>query len=581
MAEAGGDGAIRSWRRAIYTTGLSTAWLGKTVNGQRERLWGRDVSRIGARLLLLCAFVTGLALEPAPRAASQTTPVPAWAKAAIKQAYEAVPPAQIFDEGDIPQFLPQDEIDFDTLGWIESYMPNSPNGFLTHGNAFFTSNGITVNGRSCITCHQPPTGWSVTPSTLQQRFINTNGTDPVFDPVDGKNCPDAGYHAGNLNDLAAASSLLLNKGLFRIFLPVPTQTTCVPPSPKTCTSGQPVQFTVAVLHDPYGCENSEKYGLNAPTPMISVYRRPLPSTNLNFVTNAADNIMWDGREPSLESQASDATQVHGQAPNPPTTAEIDQMVEFEGGDSTLPGGGVFTAQNAFFPAGLTTSDGATGGAIELSTDPDGIKGDAGSPNNTVFLMFEPWGLLTATDFNDLYRESVARGEDLFNNFEFTIAGVAGLNDVTKGIVNGGPDTTGTCATCHNQTYSGSDSFKGAEHNIGLTGDQPAAAPLTPDLPWFAITCTSGQYETAAGIQTVTTPVTFVTSDPGAATITGLCFDIGKLKVPVLRGLAARAPYFHNGSAKTLLDVVNFYNIRFNIGYTDQQEADLVNFLNSL
>ena len=101
------------------------------------------------------------------------------------------------------------------------------------------------------------------------------------------------------------------------------------------------------------------------------------------------------------------------------------------------------------------------------------------------------------------------------------------------------------------------------------------------MPLFALTCTSGTYETSAGIQTVTTPTTFYTTDPGAATITGLCFDIGKIKVPVLRGLASRAPYFHNGSARTLLDVVNFYDTRFSIGFTDQQKLDLINFLDTL
>jgi len=54
-----------------------------------------------------------------------------------------------------------------------------------------------------------------------------------------------------------------------------------------------------------------------------------------------------------------------------------------------------------------------------------------------------------------------------------------------------------------------------------------------------------------------------------------------LKGPILRGLAARAPYFHNGSAHTLADVVTFYDQRFKIGFTDQQKTDLVNFLNSL
>lgn len=65
--------------------------------------------------------------------------------------------------------------------------------------------------------------------------------------------------------------------------------------------------------------------------------------------------MWDGREPTLESQASDATQVHGQTANPPPTAAIEQIVEFEGGDPTLPNGGVFTARNTHVPVGDLTS----------------------------------------------------------------------------------------------------------------------------------------------------------------------------------------------------------------------------------
>src|SRR5690242_9449848 len=46
----------------------------------------------------------------------------------------------------------------------------------------------------------------------------------------------------------------------------------------------------------------------------------------------------------------------------------------------------------------------------------------------------------------------------------------------------------------------------------------------------------------------------VTTDPGRALITGLWKDIRKVKGPVLRGLAARPTYFHNGSAATLGEV---------------------------
>ena len=71
------------------------------------------------------------------------------------------------------------------------------------------------------------------------------------------------------------------------------------------------------------------------------------------------------------------------------------------------------------------------------------------------------------------------------------------------------------------------------------------------------------------------------NDLGRAMLSGKCADIGKTKGPVLRGLAARAPYFHNGSAAQLIDAVNFYDQRFNIGFTAQEKSDLVAFLQSL
>jgi len=70
-------------------------------------------------------------------------------------------------------------------------------------------------------------------------------------------------------------------------------------------------------------------------------------------------------------------------------------------------------------------------------------------------------------------------------------------------------------------------------------------------------------------------------DPGRALVTGRCQDIGKTKGPILRGLAGRAPFFHNGSRASLIDAVNFYDNRFNIGLTTQEKAALVAFLSSL
>jgi len=121
---------------------------------------------------------------------------------------------------------------------------------------------------------------------------------------------------------------------------------------------------------------------------------------------------------------------------------------------------------------------------------------------------------------------------------------------------------GFCGTCHDSPNVGNHSVK-APLNIGV-GNAGADAPPALDifgLPVFKLECIAGPLN--------------------GTMITGKCADIGKLKGPILRGLAARAPYFHNGSAATLMDAVNFYEQRFNIGLTDQQKQDLVNFLNTL
>jgi cytochrome c peroxidase len=130
-----------------------------------------------------------------------------------------------------------------------------------------------------------------------------------------------------------------------------------------------------------------------------------------------------------------------------------------------------------------------------------------------------------------------------------------------------PDNTvGFCGTCHDSPNVGNHSVK-LPINIGIANvDPPPPALDISGLPVFTLQCGGN---------------TYVVTDPGRALISGNCDDIGKFKGPILRGLAARAPYFHNGSAATLLDVVNFYNQRFGIGFTDQQKKDLVNFLKTL
>ena len=49
----------------------------------------------------------------------------------------------------------------------------------------------------------------------------------------------------------------------------------------------------------------------------------------------------------------------------------------------------------------------------------------------------------------------------------------------------------------------------------------------------------------------------------------------------LRGLWQHAPYFHDGSARTLADVVAHYDRVRRLGLTDQQKRDLVEYLKTL
>ena len=150
---------------------------------------------------------------------------------------------------------------------------------------------------------------------------------------------------------------------------------------------------------------------------------------------------------------------------------------------------------------------------------------------------------------------------MFNTLPISITGVAGLNDL-PGLLT----VNGFCTTCHDTPNVGNHSLPLAI-NIGIT-DFPALPALNvSDLPVYSIQCSDGT-------RTQTT-------DPARALITGKCADVGKTKGPILRGLAARAPYFHNGSATTLSDVVEFYNQRFFLNLTEEQKRDLVAFLQTL
>lgn len=475
---------------------------------------------------------------------------PAWAPGAIAHAQKM----HSHKDADIgsqqtPAVIGRFDQDDDPSGKIATFQPNGPT--FTALNAFFQNLG--TNGRTCSTCHQPRDGWSVSAASASARFNASGGKDPIFRLVDGATCPTDDVSTPEAK--REAYKLLTDKGLIRIGLPLPDAAN--------------LQFEVDLqkLQDPYRCTSNPATGLTSKTTgIISVYRRPLPSTNLGFLST----IMWDGREPSLESQAVDATLIHAQANAEPNSSQQAQVVAFESG--------LFTAQNFDISAKELHAPHVTGGPVALSAelskffigindplDPTARRGQPFDPH--IFNLYTYWLGLNGKGNAAQDRQSVARGEEIFNNTNINITDVAGLNDDLN--VKSIP---GFCGTCHDTPNVGDHSVK-APLDIGIAdaGDKSPPALDISGLPVFTLKCTKGPLSGN----------TYIVTDPGRALITGQCKDIGRLKGPILRGLAARAPYFHNGSAATLLDVVNFYDKRFNLNFTNQQKQDLVNFLNSL
>ena len=433
------------------------------------------------------------------------------------------------------------------------------NNTFVGNNPFFYSLG--TNGRNCGTCHNPANGFALSAAQAKYKFALTKGTDPLFASIDGANCPGA-----KASD-PTAHSLMLNNGLVRITVPV--------------RAG--AQFTVETASDPYGCALTDE---NAQT-MVSEYRRPLPATNLAFETA----IMYDGRETispidttqddtanltaDLTQQAIDAVMIHMQATAAPAQTTINTVVSYEMG--------LVTAQSSGFPTGFLNGEGATGGPtamVSLPFEPgmNDPSGASGAFNPDVFTMYSAWasGSGANTIFNSVAaRESVARGEQIFDELQFDVSDVGGFNGSPSS-----PPITATCSTCHNTPGVGNhSSFQMLDLGIGHASAYETNAQVLAGLqelhpatlPTYEVTCNTG---TLAG-------QVYRTSDIGRALISGQCADISETKVPVLRGLMARAPYFHNGSAASLTDVVNFYNARFGLNLTVQQKADLTAFLGSL
>jgi cytochrome c peroxidase len=145
----------------------------------------------------------------------------------------------------------------------------------------------------------------------------------------------------------------------------------------------------------------------------------------------------------------------------------------------------------------------------------------------------------------------------------------------------GNPTKRTCATCHGMHMTGMDAVNGwmdiGTTNLPWAKEAPRNPWQTEDelMPLFKITCSRSVHPHPYYGRVI------YTQDPGRALISGKCNDVGTIVMQQFRGLAARAPYFSNGSAQNLRELIDFYDRRYNIQFSEQEKVDLENFLSAL
>jgi hypothetical protein len=284
------------------------------------------------------------------------------------------------------------------------------------------------------------------------------------------------------------------------------------------------EYEIIAVDDPLGAGGS--------LTRFEAFRRPLATANFHI----ARNVGWHDQNTNgsgdvhagLVNQA--AGNITGGQAGPPAAPEtVEAIVDYEEGLSF--------AQQYVFGAGLLTACGAEGGPENLS---------AQAPVNGPFDIFDAWvGLRPGsctTRSADRKRAQIARGQQLFNS------------------PNPGG---GSCLGCHNAANNGSN-VNGTLFDIGASRAEFRQA----GMPLFTV-------------RNKTTLEVRQTTDPGRALRSGRWADMDRFKTPSLRGVSARAPYFHNGIAATLQDVVEHYEVALGFVFTPEEEADLVAFMQAL
>jgi hypothetical protein len=288
------------------------------------------------------------------------------------------------------------------------------------------------------------------------------------------------------------------------------------------TLPQTAEFEIVAFDDPLGAGGS--------LTSFQAFRRPLATANFHI----ARNVGWHDQNTNgsgdvhagLVSQAA-GNITGGQQGTPATPETLEAIASYELALSF--------AQQYVHGVRLDICGGRGG--------PKHLSGQA--PVDGPFDLYSAWsGLVPGSCTSktaDKKRAQIARGQALFN--------------ATR--------DGRSCRGCHNAANNGS-TVSGALFDIGAS----RAEFRQPGMPIYTV-------------RNKTTLEERLTTDPGRALRTGRWADLDRFKTPSMRGLSARAPYFHNGIARTLKDVVRHYEVALGFAFTPQEEDDLVAFMEAL
>ena len=278
-------------------------------------------------------------------------------------------------------------------------------------------------------------------------------------------------------------SLLLERGLFRVFLPWP---------PKAA-DGTPIdpEFTIEVVRDPTGCNtqpairpeqpDADGLGVSAAAPgrEHEVHHAPelwrgVRSSARTGLPPARDpetglptsmNMMADARVTTLKTQAVSAAQSHLQFPGVARRCAAARASSSSRARCTPHRCAIACAGNLMEPAGPPGL-----GVRNVANEPAGVLGN----NTTRVGVSGRRGVEDAAEASadeaqrNRMRESIARGHDVFMFRTFWIRDVQHLT--TVGLGN---PTKRTCSTCHGMHMTGMDVANGWM-DLGTT-----------NLPWAA------------------------------------------------------------------------------------------------